>query len=1380
MHIKAQNYWGVVMLSLISSTFLILFPISASAEEAYTFGRMWPTLQQSWYFLGPNDVAVDNKDNVYVVVSNARVKKFTSQGQFISELGAPQHARITIDERGYYYVCGGEYDSGGALLNPRVEKYTLDGEFVLRWGSQGNGNGEFSNPVGLAIDSNSNVYVVDALNHRIQKFTSEGQFITKWGSQGSGAGQFDEPFGIAVNKRDKVLVVDKNNHCIQTFSSNGQFISKWGSEGSDDGQFLYPHGIAVDDEGNVYVSEGGNHRIQKFTSEGIFITQWGESGRGDGQFSEPIGMALDANGNLFVADLGSNRVQKFSSDGRYLNQWGSGGISNGRFYEPTGIEVDDSGYIYVADSENNRIQKFGPNGQFISSWGQYGNGNSEFHMPYDIAIDSKMFIYVTDTQNARIQKFTTDGQFVTTFDSFDPCKGIFVDVNENMFLTGTDRVIKLDSEGKLINEWGEKGTGDGQFDFPIGGGIAVDSNGYIYVADSNNGRIQVFSSAGEFVTKWITGGYPQGIDIDAEDYIYVALPGQGVLRFNPEGQLITKIGRYGYGPGHMSYTSGVAVDHKGAVYVTDTGGGNTVQVFQRTELPSNAKTIIIAGGGPYPGNDLWDATQMCANFAYRTLTYQGFTKETIYYLSSNTDLDLDNNGVADDVDGDAINSNLQRAITTWAKDADSLVLYLVDHGGNNTFRMSGTETLSASDLDTWLDTLQTTMPGRVIVVYDACESGSFLPSLTPPAGKERIVLTSTSSDQAANFVTQGSISFSNYFWTHIFNGISIKDAFDLTNEALGVSFNDQHPLVDADGNGVGNEPADFSLIEGLYIGSGTEIQGDAPVIGGVSSAQTVTETASALLSASGVTDDDGIARVWAVIRPPDYSQGSSDNPVTELPSVDLMPAGGGQYEGVYDSFNIQGPYQIAIYARDRIGNTSIPKLTTVSVQSPLRRKAIIVVGCSQSDTWWPVVKESASLAYKALTYQGYTDNDIYFMSPVAFSTGYDVSSTLSNLSYAINTWCMEDTQDVVLYMVGNGDEESFQVNDTESVSATDLDSWLDALQESIPGKVTIIYDARLSGSFLPLLSPAPNKERISISSASSSESAHFLSEGNICFSKYFWSRVSNGANVNDAFLHGKNAMVFLEDGQVPQLDDTGNGVGNEKADGWLARNYTIGIGIMLAGDDPVVGSVSPEQTLSGEISATIWAKEVTSTGTIDKIWAVITPPNYTGGSSANPITDLPTIDLISLGNNQYEGTSSNFTLSGSYNIAVFAMDAKGTLSLPVQTSVTVAGANGCLFVTADLNILVPCAAYDGNQYGFTLDFYNNPDDPTGYYWNLDMATLAGGTGTDCIPVGNDLSIPIPCAAYSGTQYGFILRYYNIIDDPSGMYWKIDMSTLEMK
>ncbi len=281
-----------------------------------------------------------------------------------------------------------------------------------------------------------------------------------------------------------------------------------------------------------------------------------------------------------------------------------------------------------------------------------------------------------------------------------------------------------------------------------------------------------------------------------------------------------------------------------------------------------------------------------------------------------------------------------------------------------------------------------------------------------------------------------------------------------------------------------------------------------------------------------------------------------------------------------------------------------------------------MAGGSQSDPLWPAVEKNAGLAYDALRFQGYVGDDIYFMSPVTFSSGIDGTPTLSNLQYALTTWGITNTQDLVLYLIGNGGNKTFQISASETLNATNLKQWVDALQNTISGKVTVIYDAPQSGSFLPFLAPVSGKQRIVISSAGSTQTANFLSSGDISFSKYFWIRVSNGMNIRDAYLHGKKAMSFLSGNQIPYLDDNGNGIGNEKADGQQALNYALGFGITLGADDPMIGSVSPLQTLIGTPSALIWAKDVTTTGTIAKVWAVITPP----GTGQNPnlaVTDLP-------------------------------------------------------------------------------------------------------------------------------------------------------------
>jgi streptogramin lyase len=1274
------------MLSVFAVSLLFL-PVSASSGETYVFERMWPSLQQPWYFHEPHGAEIDANGNLYVADRwNHRIKKFTSDGQFITKWGSygsgdgefDEPIGIAANDTGNVYVV----DAG----NNRIQKFTMDGLFVAQWGSYGSGDVEFNEPNSIAIDSTGNVYVVDAGNNRIQKFTSEGQFVSTWGSEGSGDGEFRYPTGIAIDSSGNVYVADTDNNRIEKFTSEGTFITMWGSEGSGDGEFRYPTGIAIDSSGNVYVADTDNNRIEKFTLDGQFIGKWTKYGLEEGDLWGPVDVATDNNGNVYVSELHNNRVQKFTSEGTFITAWQSHGSGDGEFAEPSGITTDNNGSIYVSDRWNYRIKKFTSDGQFITDWGSYGSGDGEFNEPNGTASDGSGNVYVVDTGNNRIQKFTLDGLFVAQWGSYGSGDGEF---NEPIGIaangigdvlvvdTGNNRIQKFTSEGQFITTWGILGSGDGEFRYPTG--IFIDNSGDVYVADSYNYRIQKFTSEGQFITTWGSHGSgdgefnePNGIAIDSSGDVYVADSyNYRIQKFTSEGQFITTWGSHGSSPGQMDLPFDLTVSADGHIYVADTYN-HRIQVFKPVAAPPNNKALIIAGGGPYPGNHLWDATQMCANFAYRTLTYQGFTKETISYLTSDTDLDLDNNGIADDVDGDATGSNLHHALTEWASDAQDLFVYLVDHGGNGTFRMSETETLSAQDLDSWLDQLQGSLSGTVTVIYDACESGSFLSSLTPPSGKERIVIGSTSPGESAYFVTQGSVSFSTYFWTQVFHGINVGDAFDVAGEAIGYTTEFQHPLLDDTGNGIGNEPEDGTLAQHTSLGSGTVIHGEAPVIARVSPDQTITGVSAALLWAEGVTDSDGIARVWAVIRPPHYHQGSSDNPIQELPSLDLMPVGGDRYEAIYEGFNSVGTYQIALYARDRIGNTSIPELTTLSVDNPLHRRALIVVGGGHSDPLWPGLERVAALAYETLTFQGYADEDLYVLSQAEISgVQVDASPSLAGLQDALTTWASTSTQDLLVYLVGRGDQGGFQLNDTETLTPSQLGTWLDTLQDSIPGKVVVLSDASCAGSFLSPLAPPAGKERIVIASTGPEGPAYFLIEGHISFSAFFWRSVLNGALIRDAFVHALNAIGYACPGQGPQLDDSGNGIGNESGiDGQLARTYTIGTGIMLAGDEPLIGSVSPPQTLSGTPSATIWAEEVTTTGTIDTVWAVITPPDSPTDQPGEPVTDPPTLELAPVGGGRYEGTYGGFRSQGSYGVTLYAMDTNGAISLPKPTSVT--------------------------------------------------------------------------------------------------------------
>ena len=90
----------------------------------------------------------------------------------------------------------------------------------------------------------------------------EGKFVRTWGSRGSGQGQFSIPYGVAVES-GHVYVTDSNNHRIQVFTTAGTFVRTWGSDSSGQGQFSYPKGVAVE-SGHVYVADRSNHRIQVF------------------------------------------------------------------------------------------------------------------------------------------------------------------------------------------------------------------------------------------------------------------------------------------------------------------------------------------------------------------------------------------------------------------------------------------------------------------------------------------------------------------------------------------------------------------------------------------------------------------------------------------------------------------------------------------------------------------------------------------------------------------------------------------------------------------------------------------------------------------------------------------------------------------------------------------------------------------------------------------------------------------------------------------------------------------------------------------------------------------------------------------------------------
>jgi tripartite motif-containing protein 71 len=258
---------------------------------------------------------------------------------------------------------------GNVWVADRMDRFHIvapDGTYLELWGTSGSGQGEFeflsrNAPVprgygDVAFDTEGNIYVADTGNSRIQKFDPDRTFLTSWGGEGENDGQFLSPSGIAVGPDGIVYVSDEARADIQRFDRDGRFLGTIGEYGQDPGQFMSPAGVAVASTGDVYVADYSNQRIQHFTASGEFLNAWGKYGREPGQFNNPNDVAVDAWGHVYVADDFNNRLQVFGADGRFLATIGTFGSDPGQLNDPLGVAAGPNGVAYVSDSDS--IQAF--------------------------------------------------------------------------------------------------------------------------------------------------------------------------------------------------------------------------------------------------------------------------------------------------------------------------------------------------------------------------------------------------------------------------------------------------------------------------------------------------------------------------------------------------------------------------------------------------------------------------------------------------------------------------------------------------------------------------------------------------------------------------------------------------------------------------------------------------------------------------------------------------------------------------------------------------------------------------------------------------------------------------------------------------------------
>jgi hypothetical protein len=353
-------------------------------------------------------------------------------------------------------------------------------------------------------------------------------------------------------------------------------------------------------------------------------------------------------------------------------------------------------------------------------------------------------------------------------------------------------------------------------------------------------------------------------------------------------------------------------------------GHYTLRVFNNTESDElkgavsftadarmlESKAIIVAGGGPNAPGDIWEAIQQSANGAYNVLIHEGFDHSNIRYLTDEYD-----NAFRD---GSSTHDELKYAINTWAQDASKLIIFFVDHGLRDYFiiRSDGdsTQQLGVHELDGWLDSLQQTLIGPVTFIYDACYSGTFATKLSPPEGKDRIVVTGAS-DEPAYFLKIAEDdfdTFSLHFWHQIGSRQgNIGYAFSAAAEKM-KGYN-QTALINADGNSFTNEEEDFSIANTMTIRRAKQIfLKPLPTIGDVVGEITIDGDSTATIWVGHVRNAE---RVRASIMPPHIEPGEDGGPITDLVSIELSDSDNdGTYEGTYDGFTMQGSYLVMIEA----------------------------------------------------------------------------------------------------------------------------------------------------------------------------------------------------------------------------------------------------------------------------------------------------------------------------------------------------------------------------------------------------------------------------------------------------------------------------------
>lgn len=557
-----------------------------------------------------------------------------------TSIGQPHN--VAADPAGNIYLSSG---NSVFLLSPSGSLALFAGN--SRVGYSGDGGpatkAQLNQPLGIALDSSGNVYIADSLNNVVRMVSTSGIITTVAGNgsydyTGDGGPAIEatmrRPYGVAVDKAGNIYIADNGNHAVRqvtldgninTFAGNQTYGFGYSGDGkqSNQSQLYFPTDVAVDGSGNIYIADYGNFVIRQITSDGIIHTYAGNNSNtfgGDAgaptsaSLYQPFGVAVDSSGNLYISEYGDSRIRKvpagsgskistIAGNGTYGFGGDGGAGTSAQLNAPHGLCVDNAGNIYVADWGNSRIRRIASGGNISTAAGNgvvsySGDGGpatqAQMNFPSAVAVDSAGNVYVVETVNNIVRMITAQG-VISTF-------------------AGTGSA-GFSGDGGAANK--------AQLNAPQG--VAVDSAGNVYIADTGNFRVRMIASNGNISTFAGNGtpGYagdggaassanfylPTAVATDNAGSVYIADYQVGVVRKVSAGTITTVagIGASGYsgdgGPATAAQINGpsaIAVDPAGNLYIAQLADNRVRMVSANSVIT----TIAGTGEGGYAGEGL--------------------------------------------------------------------------------------------------------------------------------------------------------------------------------------------------------------------------------------------------------------------------------------------------------------------------------------------------------------------------------------------------------------------------------------------------------------------------------------------------------------------------------------------------------------------------------------------------------------------------------------------------------------------------------------------------------------------------------------------------------------------------------------------------------